>query len=81
MTMATQPPFLLKIAMNDHFSIIPKANTYTFLTKKRSPQEIRECDLWQGNICDLWQGNICGGEVNEPLVNDQWPRNPHFRRK
>jgi hypothetical protein len=33
------------------FSIIPKANTYEFLTKKWSPPEIRECDLWQGNIC------------------------------
>jgi hypothetical protein len=33
------------------FSIIPKANTYRFLTKKWSPLEIQECDLWQGNIC------------------------------
>jgi hypothetical protein len=33
------------------FSIIPKANTYEFLTKKLSPPEIQECDLWQGNIC------------------------------
>jgi hypothetical protein len=33
------------------FSIIPKANTYGFLTKKWSPPEIQECDLWQGNIC------------------------------
>jgi hypothetical protein len=32
------------------FSIIPKANTYGFLTKKWSPPEIQECDLWQGNI-------------------------------
>jgi hypothetical protein len=32
------------------FSIIPKANTYRFLTKKWSPPEIQECDLWQGNI-------------------------------
>jgi hypothetical protein len=39
--MATQPPFLMKIAMNDHFSIIPKANTYGFLTKKWSPPEIQ----------------------------------------
>jgi hypothetical protein len=27
------------------FSIIPKANTYGFFTKKWSPQEIQECDL------------------------------------
>jgi hypothetical protein len=32
------------------FSIIPKANTYEFLTKKWSQPEIQECDLWQGNI-------------------------------
>jgi hypothetical protein len=33
------------------FSLIPKANTYGCLTKKWSPTEIQECDLWQGNIC------------------------------
>jgi hypothetical protein len=35
------------------FSIIPKANTYGFLTKKWSLPEIRECDLRQGNICGV----------------------------
>jgi hypothetical protein len=35
------------------FSIIPKANTYGFLTKKWSPLEIKECDLCQGNICGV----------------------------
>jgi hypothetical protein len=35
------------------FSIIPEANTYRFLTKKWSPPEIQECDLWQGNICGM----------------------------
>jgi hypothetical protein len=35
------------------FSIIPKANTNGFLTKKSSPPEIQECDLWQGNICGV----------------------------
>jgi hypothetical protein len=35
------------------FSIIPKANTYGFLTKKWSPPEIQECDLWQENICGV----------------------------
>src|SRR5688572_25179953 len=45
------------------FSIIPKANTYGFLTKKWSPPEIQECDLWQGNICGVrsmrvwWRNN------------------------
>jgi hypothetical protein len=56
--MATQPPFFMKIAISDlensherPFSIILEANTYGFLTKKWSPPEIQECDLWQGNIC------------------------------
>jgi hypothetical protein len=35
------------------FLVIPKANTYGFLTKKWSPQEIQECDLWQGNKCGV----------------------------
>jgi hypothetical protein len=35
------------------FSIIPKANTYGFLTKKWSPPEIQECDVWEGNICGV----------------------------
>ena len=35
------------------FTIIPKANNYGFLTKRRSPPEIQECDLWQGNICGV----------------------------
>jgi hypothetical protein len=35
------------------FSIMPKANTYEFLTKEWSPPEIQECDLWQGNICGV----------------------------
>jgi hypothetical protein len=35
------------------FSVIPKANTYRFLTKKWSPQKIQECDLWQRNICGV----------------------------
>jgi hypothetical protein len=35
------------------FSIIPKANTNRFLTKKWSPPEIQECDLWQENLCGV----------------------------
>jgi hypothetical protein len=35
------------------FSIIQKANTYGFLTKKWSPPQIQERDLWQGNICGV----------------------------
>jgi hypothetical protein len=43
-------------AENSHerpFSIIPKANTYGFFTKKLSPPKIQECDLCQGNICGV----------------------------
>jgi hypothetical protein len=29
------------------FLVIPKANTYGFLTKKWSPSQIQECDLWK----------------------------------
>jgi hypothetical protein len=35
------------------FSIVPKAKTFRFLTKKWSPPEIKECDLWLGNICGV----------------------------
>jgi hypothetical protein len=49
---ATQPQFCRKYPWTT-FSIIPKANTYEFLTKKWSPPEIQECDLWQGNICGV----------------------------
>jgi hypothetical protein len=28
-------------------------HTTPFLTKKWSPPQIRECDLWQGNICGV----------------------------
>jgi hypothetical protein len=51
--MATQTPFLSKIAMERPFSKIQKANTYGFLTKKSSPPEVQECDIWQGNICGV----------------------------
>jgi hypothetical protein len=44
-------PIFVENSHERPFSIIPKANTYGFLTKKWSPPEIQECDLWQGNIC------------------------------
>jgi hypothetical protein len=46
-------PIFVKNSHERPFSIIPKANTYRFLTKKWSPPEIQECDLWQGNICGV----------------------------
>jgi hypothetical protein len=44
-------PILVENSHERQLSIIPKANTYGFLTKKWSPPEIQECDLWKGNIC------------------------------
>jgi hypothetical protein len=46
-------PIFVENSHERPFSIIPKANTYGFLTKKSSPLEIQECDLWQGNICGV----------------------------
>jgi hypothetical protein len=57
------------------FSIIPKANTHGFLTKKWSPPEIQECDLWQGNICgvrctSLW--SMINGHTTPILVGNNY---------
>jgi hypothetical protein len=46
-------PIFVENSHERPFSIIPKANTYGFLTKKWSPAEIQEYDLWQGNICGV----------------------------
>jgi hypothetical protein len=43
-------PIFVENSHERPFSIIPKANMYGCLTKKWSPPEIQECDLWQGNI-------------------------------
>ena len=51
-------PIFVENSHERPFSIIPKANTYGFLTKKCSPPEIQECDLWQGKV--VW-----------PLIFDQ----------
>jgi hypothetical protein len=64
-------PFLSKITWTTIFNnTIFEGNTYRFLTKKWSPLEIKECNLWQGNI---W-----GGMAYEPLVDDQRPHYPRF---
>jgi hypothetical protein len=46
-------PIFVENSHERSFSIIPKANTYGFLTKKWSPPEIQECDLREGNICGV----------------------------
>jgi hypothetical protein len=46
-------PIFVRNCFERAFSIIPKANTYRFLTNKWSPPEIQECELWQGNICGV----------------------------
>jgi hypothetical protein len=46
-------PIFVENSHERPFSIIPKANTYKFLTKKWSPREIQDCDLWQLNICGV----------------------------
>jgi hypothetical protein len=43
-------PIFVENSHERPFSIIPKANTYEFLTKKWSPPKIQEYDLWQENI-------------------------------
>jgi hypothetical protein len=59
------------------FSIIPKANTYEFLTKKWSPPEIQDCDLWQRNICgvrwmSLW--SMTNGHTSPIFVENSHER-------
>jgi hypothetical protein len=59
------------------FSIIPKANTYGFLTNKWSPPKIQECGLWQGNICgvrcmSLW--SMINGHTTPIFVKNSYER-------
>jgi hypothetical protein len=63
------------------FSIIPKANTNHFLTRKWSPPEIQECDLWQGNkrreMCtSLWL--MINGHTTPIFVENSM--NDHFQQ-
>jgi hypothetical protein len=62
------------------FLVIPKANTYGFLTKKWSPPEIHEWDIWQGNICSmrfmsLW--SMINGHTTHIFVKNS--TNNHFQ--
>jgi hypothetical protein len=46
-------PIFVENSRERPFSIIQKANTYGFFTKNWFTPEIKECDLWQGNICGV----------------------------
>jgi hypothetical protein len=46
-------PIFVENSHERPFSIIPKASTFGFLSKKWFPPEIQEWDLWQGNICGV----------------------------
>jgi hypothetical protein len=70
-------PILVKNSHERPFSIIPKANTNRFLTKKWSPLEIQECDLWQENICgvkctSLW--SMINGHTTPSFVENSHER-------
>jgi uncharacterized membrane protein YagU involved in acid resistance len=70
-------PIFVENSHERPFSIIPKANTYGFLTKKWSPLEIQECDLWQGNICwvrcmSLW--SMINGHTTPIFVENSHER-------
>jgi hypothetical protein len=69
---ATQPPFLSKIAMNDHFQwhwMLTPTNFWPKMVSTIIPR------IWYMATKYMW------GEVYEPLVDDQWPHNPHFCQK
>src|SRR5688500_9552657 len=57
--------------------MIPKAYPYGFLTKKWSPPEIQECDLWQGNLGEAkcrspW--TLMHGHTNRLVVENSHER-------
>jgi hypothetical protein len=73
-------PIIVENSHERPFSIIPKANTYKFLTRKWSPPEIQECDLWQGNkgreICmSFW--SMINGQTTPIFVENSM--NDHFQ--
>ena len=66
-------PILVEKSHERPFSIIPKANSNGFLTRKWSPPEIQECDLWQENICGVKCTSLCS------MINGH--KTPHFCQK
>jgi len=63
------PNFLSKIAMNDHFQWHWRLTPTVFNQEMVSTRNPR---MWSMASKHMW------GEVYEPLVDDQWPHNPHF---
>jgi hypothetical protein len=73
-------PIFVESSHGRPFSIISKDNTYEFLTKKWSPPEIQECDLWHGNICvvrctSLW--SMTNGHTTPIFVENS--KKDHFQ--
>jgi hypothetical protein len=69
---ATQSLFLSKIAWTTIFNNAEGQNLRIFYQEMVSTRNPR---MWSMARKHMW------GQVNEPLVNDQWPHNPHFCRK
>jgi hypothetical protein len=73
-------PHFIENSQERIFSIIPKANAYRFLTKKWSPPEIQECNLWHGNICGVRctsLSTMINGHTSLILVENSM--NDHFQ--
>jgi hypothetical protein len=73
-------PIFVENSLERLFLIIPKANIYGFLTKKRSPLDIQECYQWQGNKCGerctrLW--SMINGHTAPIFVENSM--NDHFQ--
>jgi len=71
-SMATQPPFLSKIAWTTVFNNTEGLHLRIFDKEIVSTRYIR---MWSMGRKLMW------GEFYEPLVDDQWPHNPYFCRK
>jgi hypothetical protein len=70
-------PIFVENSHEQPFSLLPKANTYRFLTLKWSPPEIQECDLWQGNICGVRctsLGSMINGHTTPIFVENSHER-------
>jgi hypothetical protein len=62
-------PIFVKNSMNDHFQLCQRLTPTDFWPRTGLHQKSK---MWSMARKPMW------GEVNEPLVNDQWQHNPHF---